>query len=823
MRETLLFWLAVQGAALVAFPLLHPLFRGLPDRGYAFVKPAGLLLLSYAVWLLPSLSLATYSRGLIVAVLLALGIGALAATGAQRQALAEFLRRHWRYVLLVEGLFLTVLATAVFLRSFVPEIVWGEKPFELAFLNAVRRSQSFPPVDPWLAGYSINYYYFGYVQAAVLSDLTALPTSVTFYLTLCLTAALAAVAAFGAAYNLAALRRPGSTLGLDRGAALAGLLAVVLLLLVSNLEGVFELMARHGVGPPGFYGLLGIWGLEGPYDCAARPDWCRAWYPTGFWWWWKATRMGSPFDVQEFPFFSFQFGDLHPHVLALPHTLTAIAVALAAFVRTREGSAFHWWQREPAVLLAMVVLLGGLGITDLWSLPTFLGLLMGTVALAAWSRGEGLLAASLEGLTLGLLAGGGVLLLYAPFFFHFDSPATGAAANEAWRSLAEGHPPLASAVTRPLHFLLFWSPVLWLPCCFLLALQGERRSGPGAWAAGAAAWGLPLLIWAALVLWGSGLGRWGPEPAGLLGEARARWQSLNWVTLALLAVFLTMAGASLVGRREAGQRWAPSQFTIALTGLALLLLMGAELFFVKDELGWRVNTVFRLWYHAWTLLAVAGAYALHALLSARPAGRRWPWQLSRGIWAGATACLLAAATVYSLLVVLERTEGFLRPVRGLDGLAYTAAQSPGEYQLVRWLERNVRGTPVILEAHGPDFTDAARISSRTGLPTVLGWTGHELQWRGSHVPFTTREDDIERAYTTLDTAQAMALLRKYDVRYVVVGPLEWQTYVNGAPVARREERAAALAKFRQFLDVAFEAPGVVLYRVPEAGAVLEPR
>jgi uncharacterized membrane protein len=166
MRETLLFWLAVQGAALVAFPLLHPLFRGLPDRGYAFAKPAGLLLLSYAVWLLPSLRLATYSRGLIVAVLLALGIGALAATGAQRQTLAEFLRRRWRYVLLVEGLFLTVLATAVFLRSFVPEIVWGEKPFELAFLNAVRRSQSFPPVDPWLAGYSINYYYFGYVQAS---------------------------------------------------------------------------------------------------------------------------------------------------------------------------------------------------------------------------------------------------------------------------------------------------------------------------------------------------------------------------------------------------------------------------------------------------------------------------------------------------------------------------------------------------------------------------------------------------------------------------------------------------------------------------------
>ena len=57
-----------------------------------------------------------------------------------------------------------------------------EKPMELAFINAIMRSPTFPPSDPWLSGYAISYYYFGYVLVALLAKLTALPGAVAFNL-----------------------------------------------------------------------------------------------------------------------------------------------------------------------------------------------------------------------------------------------------------------------------------------------------------------------------------------------------------------------------------------------------------------------------------------------------------------------------------------------------------------------------------------------------------------------------------------------------------------------------------------------------------------
>src|SRR3970282_1601593 len=132
----------------------------------------------------------------------------LAVVGRRRRQMAGFLRSGWRYMALGEAMFLVVLAVAVYIRSFAPDIIWGEKPFELAFLNAVNRSEFFPPGDPWLAGHNISYYYFGYVRVSALSKLVALGTEVTFYLSLSLMAALAWVAAFGLVYNMIEVSRP---------------------------------------------------------------------------------------------------------------------------------------------------------------------------------------------------------------------------------------------------------------------------------------------------------------------------------------------------------------------------------------------------------------------------------------------------------------------------------------------------------------------------------------------------------------------------------------------------------------------------------------
>src|SRR3990170_8722716 len=159
MKEFFFWWLGIEAVGLAAFPLTYSFFRRLPDRGFAFAKVIGLLLLGYGLWAGAVVGLFPNSRGSVILLLLVIAGLSLLAGGRNRDELAAYLRSGWRYMAFVEVMFLAVLAGAVFLRSFSPQIIFGEKPFELAFLNATNRSEFFPPTDPRLSGPSIRHLY----------------------------------------------------------------------------------------------------------------------------------------------------------------------------------------------------------------------------------------------------------------------------------------------------------------------------------------------------------------------------------------------------------------------------------------------------------------------------------------------------------------------------------------------------------------------------------------------------------------------------------------------------------------------------------------
>ena len=121
---------------------------------------------------------------------------------------------------------------------------------------------------------------------------------------------------------------------------------------------------------------------------------------------------------------------------------------------------------------------------------------------------------------------------------------------------------------------------------------------------------------------------------------------------------------------------------------------------------------------------------------------------------------------------------------------------------MEWL-RQRPGTPVVVEAVGEDYTQHGRVSAFTGLPTLLGWPDHQRQWRGTIRPWQGRREAVERIYTSSDQSEVSALLARYSVSYVYVGELE-----------RRRYGGAAGESLRRFLEVAFERPGVTIYRVP---------
>src|SRR6185295_8268414 len=192
--QIIIWWLVIQAFGLAGLPLARFLFRALPDHGYAFAKPLGLLLTAYLAWLLAMLGLAPFGTGLLVVSALVVGaIGLLAIrrppTTDHRAPTTEsssrfsvlgswlaggWLRENWKLVLGYEALFALALIFLALLRSYNPT-PWGtERPMDYALFNAVRRSAAFPPHDPWLAGYSINYYYFGYMLMAAMALISGL-------------------------------------------------------------------------------------------------------------------------------------------------------------------------------------------------------------------------------------------------------------------------------------------------------------------------------------------------------------------------------------------------------------------------------------------------------------------------------------------------------------------------------------------------------------------------------------------------------------------------------------------------------------------------
>jgi uncharacterized membrane protein len=116
--------------------------------------------------------------------------------------------------------------------------------------------------------------------------------------------------------------------------------------------------------------------------------------------------------------------------------------------------------------------------------------------------------------------------------------------------------------------------------------------------------------------------------------------------------------------------------------------------------------------------------------------------------------------------------------QSLNGTNYLKAIYPSDYAAIQWLNKNIKGQPVILEAQGDSYTDYARISVNTGLPTVLGWTVHEWLWRGTYDIPAPRIEEIKTMYESHNIAETKSLLEKYHVEYVFIGSLEREKYLD---------------------------------------------
>ena len=855
MLYLLVWWVVLVLIGFAALPVAFRFFPHLPDRGYAFAKPLGLLLIVYPFWLLTSFGFLQNTFGSIAMTIIVVTVAAWGVTWWRRESdsLRTWLRENAGYVGAVEAVFAIAYLAFAYYRSFNPEITATEKPMEFMFLNSILKSLQFPPHDSWLSGYAISYYYLGYTIVALLTKLTSIPSSIAFNLGLTMIYALSAAGAFGLGYNLvkglrddnsSETRKSKSNRG-DRSPYVFGIFAVVLLLVVGNLEAPFEALHNVGIGSPDFYASLDINGL------ADAPK-SGSFVPADNWWWWRASRVvndhnpttGAHIEViDEFPSFSFLLGDLHPHVLALPFDLLALAVAFNLLRRPRRDagtiSDAATGLVTPATLLTAVIV-GSLGMLNTWDLVTYGFIIIAAYAVAQvrdtrrWSR-----AVLIQSALFGFVLFAASVLLYLVFYSGFSSQVQGIA-------------PAVFFKTPLQQYLMMFGIFVFILTSFVGVLMWQRRRSLSVILREALFW-VPLFVAFVLLIAVIGLvvlsrsAELRDQVAGLLNVPNSdqvafevlgayfRTLLTNPGVFLLLAILLSCIIALLRKGIEARPGTDGNGlfldtsviFALLLAFTGFLLTLGVEFLYVRDVFGSRMNTVFKLYHQAWTLFSVAGAFGAYYIwqnmsITARTSGhlhltppadesaaRKTPsrppptrslrqqasrtgWSefirlarlgaiaLARTVWVGAFAILLALSLVFPVLAYPNRANDFqantATGIPTLDGTLWIKYSNADDYAGIQWLNTNAPDDTVILEAPGPEYTFYDRVSVATGLEAVLGWGGHEFQWRGTSTESDKRSDDIQQIYTSLDPIQTRALLQKYGVDYVIVGGVEREKY-----------------------------------------------
>jgi len=781
MLDAVTWWLAVEMIGLIAFPVTFLFFRFLPDRGYSFSKVVGLLLLSYLVWLGATARIIPNERWSIILTLVLLGSLSAGLAYRSRHSLVRFLRDKWIAVASVEALFTVSYAYAVIFRSHNAVIEQGgENQMDFAFINAITRSDHFPPHDPWLSGHDLSYYYFPHLNIALLTELTGISSAITFNLAIGLFLALSVIAAFGLVYSLLASRA-------STAAALSfGVLSAVFLMGLGNLIGLFEILAAHSVGSESFYGQVDVFSLDGPRESTA-------WYPTEFLWYLRAANFVYGGPDRQFPFYAFMTGFLHMEFMSIVYILVGLATVLNLWKSPAAINA-RFLLRRPAIVALTALSIGVVGFTNPWALPAVLGLLALVILVRnVIPRTAGGYRLAVQILLPTAVIVGLAFILYLPYYLTFSGPTPDMRPVEAARTVR-----LDAMVTEPHHLLYMWLPLLSLSLVFAASVLLVRSLKPARAALATLAALLPLAIWAALVL------RHGPD--GLADEISARGTTL--ITLAILTALLWVTCAALVTQAAESRDDLPSNDVVpglALAGTGIMLVIGVELFFVKTPIeDIRFNTVLKLGYQSWVLLAPAAALGLYYFLSG------WRWRKPYAVLAlrlsaaTAVAVLVIVALIYPVSATFWRTASFSGQ-RDLNGFSLLKRFNPDEYTAISWVRENVDGAPIILEATGGDYSAFSFVSASTGLPTILGWPQHELQWRGTTDPQTGRAEAVERAFKTTDPNEARLILVRYDVEYVYAGPLEKVTYGD-----------AGLTKFQQFMDVVFRNKAVTIYKMPDS-------
>lgn len=231
-----------------------------------------------------------------------------------------------------------------------------------------------------------------------------------------------------------------------------------------------------------------------------------------------------------------------------------------------------------------------------------------------------------------------------------------------------------------------------------------------------------------------------------------------------------------------------------LAFVAIGLIIGVEFFFLKDLFYtanppyFRTNSVFKFYYHAWLIFGLATVYFVYEILVSK--FKKWVFLKPVAIiifillFSGSIIYIKKAVTDFYPINCDKKEESIFTPecnsrrVYSLDGNQYIRGVSQEDYEMIQWINSNVTGQPVIVEAVGEAYTYYSRYTTNTGIISIMGWPTHEWQWRGDSVEVFNRSAVVGNIYEGIDIITLKSLIKSYNVEYVVIGGKEREKYKN---------------------------------------------
>ncbi len=787
---------------LLVFPLLRVGLPGLKDKGYGFSKIIGFLLFAFLAFVLGSAGLAV-TRGLLLGVLGLIALAGLVAGWVTRNELLSDLKRIWKQLLVEEVVTIVMFAFFLLIRWLNPDLwhPWrgGEKPMDFSYLNAVIKSTVFPAYDPWYAGGYINYYYYGQVLIGLPMKLMGVIPATAYNILLSLWYGMLSVGVFSLAWNITK-----TIFGKDAGnvkvkvfdlAFWAGLSAMIVVGFLGNLGEVklfADAIKTLGSGglpiADGSFVQRVQWlvvGIGKLFNGEILPISAGSWY-------WNPSRAIPGEAITEFPFFTFLYGDFHAHLIAMPVVVAAMGWGLSVLI-----SKGQWHEKPKKNLVGAILgfLLGGLIIGALkpintWDFYTFMILNMVILGYAGWRYvpvlKNRLLSSNWTRVVQIALAVVGLYfissLLYRPFNRWFYP---GYGQIGMWDG---DRTPLSSYFTHwglILFLIVFWfgwESYQWMAATKVSSLKRWEN---------AKSWIIAGLLMVGVIL------------VGLL---------LMKVKIAIIALPLCLWALALLltpGQPDG------KKLLFFMAGTGLLLTIVVELVHLVGDIG-RMNMVFKLYLQAWMLLALVAGIGL-AITWRDQSQWRGRYQVFFQV---PLILLLTGALMFPIFATRDKITDRMNPdaPQTLDGMKYMETsrfQVNGvdmdlgqDYRAIQWMQDNVEGSPVILEAQAYEYYWGNRYTIYTGLPGVVGWNYHQRQQRaviGSD-KVQARVDEVNAFFMSLDEDFVTNYLEKYGVEYVIVGQQESAYYPSDA-----------LAKFPAYngvlWDEVYREGNTVIYRV----------